>query len=675
MDVENLYLIYNYQVVINMIKLSIFSLIRLNNQEANNELIQRYDTYKNQTPLVGTKTKLKNIFKNIINYLDENKNIQIDEWEEYAKYFDLNNMSEFSNEITLIASKNFFQSFICYTIKESYSFNGLYLAIFLANFVKYNNNDLDFIETMKVLTTNIFCAFQSLYVLKDTNEYSYLHHNVYYNFVPQQNTTLVDFFIDYPDENDQSLFYIFKQKENYSFPRKSYKSSITNNDKKIFEQLIDKHNNILESYKQVTECLTDFESFFSRHNNILDLVEIYRKKIIANFDNYPYITNFVLTLLTQTKEINCFCFALTCLDFFDYEKDFVRLYKIVESFLIYPYLTPFCLIALRNLNNYQQIIRKSFNNSSQETEFILLSHLDFTNEENFKFLIKNINHPLIKNMFLESIYQFNIKDKINDLSLNEELINDISTLLIKTSLLNPLIFNQIQDYDKLIIKFYNNFYEKIKDKHYLNNVLYYTFERRSTPKDKKIFNYISKKIIYEDELTYIDEQLFNPNMNVEEIAFLINYYDYVNIEQAIKMIKSNPKKYLKLMYAFKNDVATLEELLDYLDNSYKINNNHLDTFNYQEKLSIKEIDELIDIISLLTLTPYIYLSLYKIGLKYYFSSIRALFYTNICNLVEQNYYIDDELIEIIRINQQYEKDENILKVIQIILSKYTITIS
>ena len=89
MDVENLYLIYNYQVVINI---SIFSLIRLNNQEANNELIQRYDTYKNQTPLVGTKTKLKNIFKNIVNYLDENKNIQIDEWEEYAKYFDLNNI-------------------------------------------------------------------------------------------------------------------------------------------------------------------------------------------------------------------------------------------------------------------------------------------------------------------------------------------------------------------------------------------------------------------------------------------------------------------------------------------------------------------------------------------------------------------------------------------------------
>ena len=170
MDVENLYLIYNYQVVINMIKLSIFSLIRLNNQEANNELIQRYDTYKNQTPLVGTKTKLKNIFKNIVNYLDENKNIQIDEWEEYAKYFDLNNMSEFSNEITLIASKIFFQSFICYTIKESYSFNGLYLAIFLANFVKYNKNDLDFIETMKVLTTNIFCAFQSLYFLKDSHE-------------------------------------------------------------------------------------------------------------------------------------------------------------------------------------------------------------------------------------------------------------------------------------------------------------------------------------------------------------------------------------------------------------------------------------------------------------------------------------------------------------------------
>ena len=110
-----------------MIKLSIFSLIRLNNQEANNELIQRYDTYKNQTPLVGTKTKFKNIFKNIVIYLDENKNIQIDEWEEYAKYFDLNNMSDFSNEITLIASKNFFQSFICYTIKESYSFNGLYL--------------------------------------------------------------------------------------------------------------------------------------------------------------------------------------------------------------------------------------------------------------------------------------------------------------------------------------------------------------------------------------------------------------------------------------------------------------------------------------------------------------------------------------------------------------------
>ena len=118
----------------------------------------------------------------------------------------------------------------------------------------------------------------------EENEYSFLHHNVYYNFVPQQNTTLVDFFIDYPDENDQSLFYIFKQKENYSFPRKSYKSSIGNNDKKLFEQLIDKHNNILESYKQITECLTDFESFFSRHNNILDLVEIYRKKIIANFD-------------------------------------------------------------------------------------------------------------------------------------------------------------------------------------------------------------------------------------------------------------------------------------------------------------------------------------------------------------------------------------------------------
>ena len=89
----------------------------------------------------------------------------------------------------------------------------------------------------------------------------------------------------------------------------------------------------------------------------------------------------------------------------------------------------------------------------------------------------------------------------------------------------------------------------------------------------------------------------------------------------------------------------------------------------------ERMNELIDIISLLTLTPYIYLSLYKIGLKYYFSSIRALFYTNICNLVEQNYYIDDELIEIIRINQQYEKDENILQVIQIILSKYTITIS
>ena len=211
----------------------------------------------------------------------------------------------------------------------------------------------------------------------------------------------------------------------------------------------------------------------------------------------------------------------------------------------------------------------------------------------------------------------------------------------------------------LLETFYLNNYLNIDEKHFFNISLLNIFDNTDNEASNKVSSLIFQNIIYEDEITYIDEQLLSENFNIAEIKLMMDYFDYYYDDKIIELINKDPIKYLRLLTCLSNDVA-INKCLRLLNDSLTINNSHLDISNvpddYIKKTTTCEAANMCILCEGLALVPVMHSNLYKIGINYFEDEIRHLFYVNLLALKEI-ITLDNDIIDNLEINFQNEKNE------------------
>lgn len=640
-----------------MKKLSIFSLIRLGlDQAANDELLRRFNNYKNLDQ--KNNSSCDEFISMIEKHIYDNASIELKNLEELSRYITIDDFENYEERIIAIANNKIFIDFMTYCLKESMTYHFTYILLLLCNFTNFNKKNNEFNQVIKFFTTSIFFCYVALNVFKGSDEYPSLHHNVHYLFSNKSDESL-NFYLDYPNEEDNSLYFDLthnKIKQSYHLTLTS--KDIKNEERARFIHLLQKHNNELLTYKQVKSFIRDFDNFFSEGYNVMTAVQIFKDTVSDNLDTYKFIIEFIMTLFARCKNFHSLAFSLCCIDFIVYKKEFHRLYKDIESFAHLESLTPFCLIALQKLPNFQAILRRLFKLDSIYIKLPILNFININEEANFKLIVDNLDHPLLFNGFYENIVSYSDLDKklINP-NLTTKEVNRIATFISyysSDSSTNGLInYPNILD---LLSSFYKNYYHQIHNKHFFNVALLNLFDDE---KSKTISSLVFNNIIYEDEITYIDEQLTMDDFNISEIKLMMEYFDYHNDEFIMILISKNPSKYLRLITCL-SDELVINRCLRLLDASFCTDSSHLDITSipddYTKKHSTYEAANMCILSESLSLVPVLYSNLYKIGINYFEEEIRFLFYSNILALKEF-ISIDDDIIENLEINYQNEKSK------------------
>lgn len=661
-----------------MEKLSIFSLIRLKKEKsAEKELIRRYKEYENTPSLITKSSTINHFFKTLTNHINTKKLISIKIMEYFSSKIVISAFEEYEDKLFLLAKNDFFIEIICHILKESISFSCTYFSIFLANFIHYNIKNIEFNEIIKTYCSSIFFSYISLNILSKSEEYPLLHHNSYYTFTKKNERTL-NFYLDFPNEFDSSIYYKLLN----SYPVKNSHlvlkiNLISNEEINVFISLLRKHNNSLTTYKQIKDFINDFDNFFLKNTDIITLINVFKDEVLKNTDQYNYIVDFILTLLTRCQNLVTLNFAITCLDFLIYSKSFSRLYKDLEFLAQYESLTASCLTALQKTKNFQAIIRRLFKIDSSYIKFPIMNIIDLSNKLNFRLVIQSIDHPIIQNVFLDKILSNCQLDKLlMSTNLTKKEINELAIFI--SYYCYYCSNNKLVNYpniDALIYDFYSNYYNQINISHFFNTALLSLFDTNS--KYTKTPNLILANIIYEDELTYIEEQLNNKNFCIEEISLMIEYFNYNQYDRIIELIEENPSKYFKLLSCIDNKLV-LEQCLTSIDKKIFIKDNHLSIdkmpLDYSSKETFIEENYLGLLCNLIGEFPICYPNIYKVGINYFQKDVRYCYYENLLNLLSLN-ALDYDILKEIENNSYIETDEDILSTINKILNYKKIQIS
>lgn len=643
-----------------MKKLSIFSLIRLGNEEeAKKELLRRFNNYKT-TSSKNASSLCDEVVLLLENIVYNNQEVDLKVLEELTQNLTIDELEYYEEQIIALANNKNFLTFAINALKESMTYQFTYIMLLICNFVSYNKKNKEFIQVIKFYTTSVFFCHVSLSILKDSEEYPYLHHNVHYLFDRNDDGSF-QFYLDYPNENDRSLYYDLIHNNQKEAHYVLNHNPINNEEKNRFIHLLNKHNNDLLTYNQVKSFIRDFDNFFSSHYNVMEAIQIFKNLVSDNLETYKYIIEFIMTLLTRCKQLHTLAFSLCCIDFIVYKKDFSRLYKEIELLAHNEALTPYCLIALQKLPNFQAILRRLFKLDSIFIKIPVLNFIDSKEEPNFKLIVDSIDQPFLLNMFLENILSYCELDKrLTNSNLTKAEINRVSKFIsyyCSDCPSNGII--HYPNFASLLETFYQNHYQNIEHPHFLNNALLNSFDNLDDENSKKVCSIVFDKIIYEDELTYIDEQLITPNFNVNEMRVMMNYLDYHRDDVLLDLILSNPKKYLKLLLNL-SDGMVIEQCLNSLNKHFTINESHLDILKIPEDYHTKETNieasNLCIICSALSMVPIYFSKLYALGINYFEDEIRYLYYENILSLSEE-ITLDNSLVDNLELNFRNEKSK------------------
>ena len=133
----------------------------------------------------------------------------------------------------------------------------------------------------------------------------------------------VDFYFDFTLEQHQSIFHrLYKKKEDFIKmevfkPMAKYEEK----DNEEFIGLLFKHNNELFTFEEVENMLFDFDKFFERNYDTRLMVSAFLGNYREHFNDYEYIVQLIMTLLTRSRTPQGFKFAISMTRIFQYAKD------------------------------------------------------------------------------------------------------------------------------------------------------------------------------------------------------------------------------------------------------------------------------------------------------------------------------------------------------------------
>ena len=297
-----------------MKKLSIFSLIRLGNEEeAKKELLRRFNNYKT-TSSKNASSLCDELVLLLENIVYNNQEVDLKVLEELTQNLTIDELEYYEEQIIALANNKNFLTFAINALKEAMTYQLTYILLLICNFVNYNKKNKEFIQVIKFFTTSVFFCHVSLSILKDSEEYPYLHHNVHYLFDRNDDGSF-QFYLDYPNENDRSLYYDLIHNNQKEAHYVLNHNPINNEAKERFIHLLNKHNNDLLTYNQVKSFIRDFDNFFSSQYNVMEAIQIFKNLVSDKLETYKYIIEFIMTLLTRCKQLHTLAVSLCCIDF------------------------------------------------------------------------------------------------------------------------------------------------------------------------------------------------------------------------------------------------------------------------------------------------------------------------------------------------------------------------
>lgn len=648
--------------------LSIYTLLTTNTLSSEQELKARYLEFKNleNYPLNLKKNTITGFYKKFLLALDK-KEIDLSSFENFA--IKVINPSEQLNShlerfIESFHHQNFYE-LITNLLTECHNFSSIYLILYFLYFVKYNDYPKRLKSIIKFFTQVIYFSNHALFLIKDEKEYPRLYHQAYYSFKSQKN--FFDFFLEYPNEYIPSLYYNLMN--DIEPQQKSSKNKSSSLDMEKFSFLFEESLDNLSSLTQTNKYIKNFDEFFNSKNDIIPYIDVLGDIIKQKSLDQENVVELILILFSRCQNYNTLKFSIVFFNFLNPNKMHKNLFKSIEYLAKYSTLTKYCCIALSNYDDKQSILRRIFKKNSSYVKKETLSFFDLSLRENILLIMKHLyNVPISDSFIVVFLNSANIFYLIDNGLQEQKEIDLLANFFIKclTSLNEEI--NQNKNLALYVKELYLHYHDKITPIHFLNIAALRNYTKCKTPLEKDIISLINKNIIYEDDLTYIDEQLEKSRFDIDEICLMMEYYNYFPKEKLKNLFFENYRDYFPfiLYFNYEEDHITIDEIMRFLDKKYILDKKYLiRNDKIADKDLVKSIDDsffLMIIADLLSYSYHYYPHLYEIGLSYYDPNIRKIFYKDILALYQNN-FSNEYLLNIILNNINLEKNNEILKLV------------
>lgn len=682
-------------IVKDMEKLSVFSLIRISNGDvgAKKELKKRYDVYKQRESSLTSEDIDPIAYSKVLELIDGGVS-NLNNFKESIE--NLDNESSFSilqflkkitdKDIEKIVLNDFMKDYLCYGLLNAKSFTTVYIFLYFANYVDYSKENIKLNEILKVYSQNVYFSLHALSLLKQDDDYPRLKHNFYYKNVEHNLNKGFDFYLEYPDVETPSLyFYLRKYVDDQE---KAEKFLIVydedNFDKSSLKSLIEKYLIKLEDFDVVLNLIQEFDEYFIKNGNVKEAVRLFfeiAEKL--NREKSSYACELILTLYTRCYYVKTLQFAISLTRAFKYRRCLKKFYNSLRDLGTYEVLFNYCYYAIELHPYVQPILYWIGEFSNNYVKGMVVEHLDLSIRRNYCF----VRDEVVMVFPLTIIRKINIFDLMKKQKLNYKDVSFINNLVYGVFFLcNYDEVSKVLNLDELFETYFNEFLLRTDiDNHFIKVFLLNACDDPANEhivfKDK-IKKIIMSRLIYEDEVTYLDDIIRRKIKNPEEVSRMLEYYNYYPEKEVIKCFMESPFLRTSLLFNIKQH-SSLEKFCKCI---FELNDNMIvprDFLGVKEANNHDELDSVTlryvlimeEIVAVLSNILYLFPRIYRIGIQFFFLDVRKEFYKNLVKINEKNPIDDQKLLSIVENNYSLEKDKDILACMEKLLGISVLKIS
>lgn len=678
-----------------MKNLSVFSLIRISNEDvgAKKELKERYDIYKQRESCLTSENinpvdyfrvidLIDNGVKNTSNFKDS-----IERLDDESSFSILQFLKKITDkDIEKIVLNNCMKDYLCYGLLNAKSFTTIYIFLYFANYVDYSNENAELNEILKIYSQNVFFSLHALSLLKQDEDYPRLKHNFYYKNVEHNLNKGFDFYLEYPDVETPSLyFYLRKYVDDQE---KANKFLIVydedNFDKTALESLIEKYLVNLEDFDVVLNLIQDFDEYFIKNGNVKEAVRLFFK-IAEKCDGKKgdYACELILTLYTRCYYIKTLQFAISLTRAFRYRHCLKKLYNSLKDLCTYEVLFNYCYYALELHPHIQPILNWIGEFSNNYVKSMVVEHLDLSIKRNYCF----VRDEVVMVFPLTIIRKINIFDLMKKQKLNYKDVSFINNIVYGVLFLcNYDEVSKVLNIDELFDAYFNEFLLRNDiDNHFIKVFLLNACDDSANAnviyKDK-IKKLIMSRLIYEDEVTYLDDIIRKKIRSPEELSRMLEYYNHYPEKEVIKCFKKSPFLRTALLFNIKehSSFETFCNCLFILNDDMNVPRDFLgvkEVNNHDEldSVTLRYVLIMEEIVSVLSNIVYLFPKIYRVGIQFFFLGVRKEFYKNLVKINEKEPIDDQKILSVIESNYSLEKDKDILACMEKLLGISVLKIS